>query len=137
MLPEDEQLRVTDAPERLQLARGRDPEHADAADAAECASWAVLHASAIGRAAPRAALAQAHVQLAMGISLQHMRPRMHTSQVFRTNQSLCLTRAAQHKSCALGSTSSNCAWCAAAAGAGDRGVLRCQTAVLRFHTLRV
>lgn len=42
MLPEDEQLRVTDAPERLQLARGRDPEQADAADAAECVSWAVL-----------------------------------------------------------------------------------------------
>lgn len=41
MLPEDEQLRVTDGPERLQLARGRDPEQADAADAAECVSWAV------------------------------------------------------------------------------------------------
>lgn len=35
MLPEDERLRATDAPERLQLQRGRDPEHDDPAEAAE------------------------------------------------------------------------------------------------------
>lgn len=35
MLPEDERLRTTDAPERLQLQRGRDPVAADSAEAAE------------------------------------------------------------------------------------------------------
>lgn len=38
MLPEDEALRSTDVPERLQLARGRDLQHFDSAAAAECAS---------------------------------------------------------------------------------------------------
>ncbi len=37
MLPEDEALRSTDVPERLQLARGRDLRHFDPAAAAECA----------------------------------------------------------------------------------------------------
>lgn len=35
MLPEDERLRATDAPERLQLQRGREPTSADPAEAAE------------------------------------------------------------------------------------------------------
>jgi hypothetical protein len=35
MLPEDERLRATDAPERLQLQRGREPAAADPAEAAE------------------------------------------------------------------------------------------------------
>ena len=37
MLPEDEALRSTDVPERLQLARGRDLRNFDPAAAAECA----------------------------------------------------------------------------------------------------